>query len=378
MGNKRFYIWKIASILIFLLIYGMTSVLAVEIPNLMGPWTVVDFQKYTPTEGFGNETVYPVSYQFTDQDGQAFVGFQSFYDPEFSQNMTEVFSGVFSPDGLTFEIDNEGNGISFGETVSDHELYLYTLLPERGPMILSFHLLKDGTIISPSEQVTDVVGPWNLTHNRKNSVTTSGLLTIEEQQDRIWIGAEHIQDEDGSMIDMPIAGTIGDDGKLYATTRNGAYMFGTQNGNDSIQSVLIIPGDTDGTYVIDRSITKNGVLLPESDIVYPDIEGDWKIDNRKVIQDGEISDTGTSSDEWLSVTNQNGKFFSVVRYNQTVKTSDNEKTGMFYGTHEAIVTGADNSIELYHVIDNSSIQAIVNRKDNMASLYLDMLSPKEE
>jgi len=356
----------------------MTSVLAVEIPNLMGPWTVVDFQKYTPTEGFGNETVYPVSYQFTDQDGQAFVGVQSFYDPEFSQNMTEVFSGVFSPDGLTFEIDNEGNGISFGETVSDHELYIYTLLPERGPMILSFHLLKDGTIISPSEQVTDVVGPWNLTHNRKNSVTTSGLLTIEEQQDRIWIGIEQIQDEDGSMIDMPIAGTIGDDGKLYATTQNGAYMFGTQNGNDSIQSVLIIPGDTDGTYVIDRSITKNDVILPENDIVYPDIEGDWKIDNRKVIQDGEISDTGTSSDEWLSVSNQNGKFFSVVRHNQTVNSSGNEKSGMFYGNHEAIVTGEDYSIELYHVVDNSSIQEIVNRKDNMASLYLDMLSPKEE
>jgi len=378
MTHTRNILWRITATLVFLLICGITPALAVEIPKLTDSWTTTDFQIYTPTEGFNNDPIYPVIYQFTGQDGEAFIGVQSFYDSEYDQNLTEAFSGVFAPDGLTFEIDNEGSGISFGETVSENELYIYTLLPERDLMVLVFHLVKDGTMVSPTENFPDIVGIWNLTHIRKNSSSSTGLLTIEEQQDRIWVGSERIQDEDGTIIEMPIAGTIGDDGKLYATTENGAFMIGSITGNNSIQSVLIIPGDTDGTHVIDRVIIKNGGSLPEQDLEFPDLEGEWKIDNRRVIQNGEISDIGPISDEWVSFTNQSGKFFNAVRHNQTAEsTFDTEKTGIFYDVDEAFVTGPDSSIEIFYVMDNSTLKGIVNMKDNNALLYQDTLSRKD-
>ena len=385
MVKRRIHLRRITGILIFLLVCGTMSVSATEIPNLTGSWTRIFIEKFYPDSGFENRTGDLGSYQITGQEGRAYIGVLNYHDPKTNINGTELFSGALSPDGLTYEVDNEGSGISFGEFVSDHEFYNYMLFPERmlfpeqGPAIIVYHLVKSGTNASPSVKVPDLIGTWNLTHNRKNSTSTTGLITIDKQQGRIWSGTEEIRDEDGTWINVTLAGTVGDSGRVYAASENGAFMFGSLTGNDSIQSAFLIPGDTDGTYVIDRELTKNGASIPQSDLSYPVMTGDWKIDNRKVIQNGKITDLGPLSDEWLSFSNQTGRFFTAVRHNQTAGVSpEMEESGIFRVPDEAFLTDADSSIEIYHVIDNSTIEAIVNRKDNNALLYLDLLTRRPE
>ena len=154
-------------------------------------------------------------------------------------------------------------------------------------------------------------------------------------------------------------------------------MFGSLTGDDSIQSAFIIPGDTDGTYVVDRVVTKNKTSIPQSDLSYPVMAWDWKIDNRKVIENGKITNVGPLSDEWISFSNQTGKFFTAVRHNQVAGAlPDMEVSGIFRLPNEAFLTGADSEIVIYHVLDNSSIEAVVNRKDKNASLYVDLLTRK--
>ena len=373
------YLRIITGILVFLLIGGIMSVSAVVIPDLKGSWTGISVEQYSPAGGFKNRTADLGSYQITGQDGRAFVGEEKHYNQTTGKDVTELFSGALSPDGRTYELDNEGSGISFGEIVSDHEFYNTVLFSERGPMVIAFHMVKSGTNASPYVNVPDLIGTWNITHVRKNSASTTGLITIDKQQGRIWSGTEKIQDEDGSWINVKLAGTVGETGKLYATTADGAFMFGSLTGNDSIQSAFIIPGDTDGTYVVDRVLTKNGTSIQQSDLSYPVMAGDWKIDDRKVIENGKITDLGPLSDEWLSFSNQTGRFFTAVRHNQTTGVPPEiEVSGIFRLPDEAFLTGADSEIVIYHVLDNSSIEAIVNRKDNTASLYLDLLTRKPE
>ena len=379
MENRRILLWRITGILIFLLIFVMISVSATDIPDMKGTWTAVSIEQYSPGGGFKNVTQNSVSYIITSQDGRACVGEQMYYDSKTGKNMTEIFSGALSPDGRMFEVDNEGSGISFGEIVSDHEFYNTMMFPERGPMIIFFHMVKAGTNASPSLTVPELVGTWNLTHDRRSAVSTPGLITIDQQQGRVWRGTEQVQDEDGAMINATIAGSVGESGIVYATSDSGAYMFGSLAGDDGMQSAFIIPGDRDETYTVDRELTKNGVPLPQPDLEYPVIRGDWKIDDRKIIQNGKITDVGPVSGEWLSFSNQTGRFFTAVRNHQTANVSaEMEGSGIFRSPDEAFLTGADAAIEIYHVIDNATIEAIVNQKDNNALLYLDLLTRKTE
>lgn len=353
------------------------SVSAGAVPDLTGSWTGISVEQYSPAGGFENLTADLESFQITGQDGRVYVGKETFYDQPTGKNVTEIFSGALSPDGRTYELDNEGSGISFGEIVSDHEFYNTMLFPERGPMIISFHMVKSGTNATSLSNVPKLIGTWNLTHNRKNSASTTGHITIDKQQGRIWSGTEEVPDEDGTTINLTLAGTVGETGRLYAASSDGAYMFGSLAGDDSIQSAFVIPGDTDRTYVVDRVVTKNKTSIPQSGLSYPVMAGDWKIDNRKVIENGKITDLGPVPDEWISFSNQTDKFFSAVRHNRVAGVlPGTEVSGIFRLPNEAFLTGADSEIVIYHVLDNSRIEAIVNRKDKNASLYLDLLTRK--
>ncbi|MCX6700233.1 MAG: hypothetical protein NTV68_09930 [Methanomicrobiales archaeon] len=353
------------------------SVSAGTVPDLKGTWTGISVEQYSPTGGFENGTADLESFQITGQDGRVYVGKETYYDQPTGKNVTEIFSGALSPDGHMYELDNEGSGISFGEIVSDHEFYNTMLFPERGPMIISFHMVKSGTNATPSGKVPELIGTWNLTHNRKSSASTTGHITIDTQQGRIWSGTEEVLDDDGTTINVTLAGTVGETGRLYAASSDGAFMFGSLAGDDRIQSAFIIPGDTDGTYVVDRVVTKNKTPIPQSDLSYPVMAGDWKIDDRKVIENGKITKQGPVSDEWVSFSNQTGKFFTAVRHNRVAGAlPDMQLSGIFRLPNEAFLTGADSEIVIYHVLDNSSIEAIVNRKDNNASVYLDLLTRK--
>jgi hypothetical protein len=377
MINKRMHLRIIIGVLVILLVGGIMSVSAGAIPDLKGSWTGISVEQYSPAGGFENLTADLESFQITGQDGRVYFGKETFYDQPTGKNVTEIFSGALSPDGRTYELDNEGSGISFGEIVSDHEFYNTMLFSERGPMIISLHLVKSGTNATSLGKVPKLIGTWNLTHNRENSASTTGHITIDKQQGRIWSGTEEILDEDGTTINLTLAGTVGETGRLYAASSDGAFMFGSLTGDDSIQSAFIIPGDTDGTYVVDRVVTKNGTSIPQSDLSYPVMAGDWKIDNRKMIENGKITNEGPLSDEWISFSNQTGKFFTAVRHNQAAGVlPDMEVSGIFRLPDEAFLTGADSEIVIYHVIDNSSIEAIVNRKDRNASLYVDLLTRK--
>ena len=379
MKDRRMYLRIITVVLVFFLFVGMISVSADVIPDLKGYWTGINAVQYSPDGGFENVTTDLKSIQISGQDGRAIVGELKHYKKKIGKNVTEIISGALSPDGHMLELDNEGDGVTFGEIISDHELYNTVLFPERGPMIILYHVVKSGTDVSSSETVPDLIGTWNLTHKRNNAASTTGLLTIDQQQGRIWRGTEEIQDEDGTLIKETLAGTVGETGTIYAASADGAFMFGSLQGNDSIQSVFVIPGDTDGTYVVDSELTKNETMIPQSDLPYPVMAGDWKIDDRKVIENGTITDKGPVSDEWISYSNQTGRFFTAVRHNQPVKTpSGTTVSGIFRTTDEAILTGADSAMVLYHVIDNSTMEAIINRKDEAASLYLDVLTRKSE
>ena len=377
MRNIRMHLRIITGILVILLVGGIMSVSAGAIPDLKGSWTGISVEQYSPAGGFENLTADLESFQITGQDGSVYVGKETFYDQPTGKNVTEIFSGAISPDCRTYELDNEGSGISFGEIVSDHEFYNTMLFAERGPMIISFHMVKSGTNASPFSEVPKLIGTWNLTHNRKNSASTTGHITIDKQQGRIWSGTESVLDDDGTTINLTLAGTVGETGRLYATSSDGAYMFGSLAGDNSIQSAFIIPGDTDWTYVVDRVVTKNKTSIPQSDLSYAVMAGDWKIDNRNVIENGKITNVGPVSDEWVSFSNQTGKFFTAVRHNRIAGVlPDMEVSGVFRLANEAFLTGADSEIVIYHVLDNSSIEAIVNRKDKNASLYLDLLTRK--
>lgn len=364
-------------ILVILLLGGIVSVSAGAIPDLKGSWTRISVEKYSPDGGFENVTSYPGSYLITGQDGRGFVGEEKFYNQTTGENVTELFSGALSPDGRMFELDNEGSGISFGEIVSGNEFYNTVLFSERGPMVISYHAVKSGTNATSSGNMPNLIGTWNLTHYRKNSASTTGLLFIDQQQGRIWKGTEQFLDEDGTTLHRAIAGTVGESGRIYATTANGGFMFGSLAGDNSIRSAFIIPGDTDGTYAVDRVLTKNETPVQQSDISYPVLAGDWKIDNRKVIENGKITNEGPLNDEWVSVSSQNGKFFTVVRHSRAAGAPPGtEVSGIFRVPDEAFLTGAGSEVVIYHILDNSSIEAIVNRKDKNASLYLDELTRK--
>lgn len=252
------------------------------------------------------------------------------------------------------------------------------LFADRGPLVIVSHMVKAGTDSSPAKPAPNLTGVWNLTHNRSNGVTTTGLITIKEQKNRIWSGTEQIRDENGTMIEEPVVGTIGDTGRLYATSQDGAFMLGSLNRNETIDSAFLIPGDTDGTFVVNRWMTRDEMAEPESDLSYPDIAGDWKIDDRKVIQDGNITDEGPVSSEWMSFSNQTGRFFTAMQHTlDTVVSQNMESSAIFRTPDEAYLTNADSAFIQYHILNNSSIEAIVNLKDGKSLLYMDMLTRKQ-
>ena len=373
------HLWGIPVILVILLVWNMMAVSAEPVPDLKGSWEAVSVDMYTPVGGFVNATGNQGTYHIITQDGLAVAGKETYYDSDSAANVTHFFPAVISPDGGTYFKDETGSGLSFGELVSDHEFYNYMFLADRGPMILVTHMLKTGTEPAPVKPVPTLIGEWNLTHNRNNGVSTTGLLTIKEQQGRIWSGTEQITDDNGTIIELPFAGTIGDTGRVYGVSSNEAYMAGSMAGEDIIDNALIIPGDTDGTFVVERWMTRNETAIQESNRAYPDITGDWKIDNRKVIQDGNITDEGPVSDEWMSYANQSGPFFTAIRHaNDTSGLQNIESSGIFQTPDEAYLTNAASAFVQYHILNNSSIEAVVNRKDGKSILYVDVLTRKED
>ena len=118
MRNMRMHLQIIIGILVILLAGGIMSVSAGAIPDLKGSWTGISVEQYSPAGGFENLTADLESFQITGQDGRVYVGKETFYDQPTGKNVTEIFSGAISPDGRTYELDNEGSGISFGEIVS--------------------------------------------------------------------------------------------------------------------------------------------------------------------------------------------------------------------------------------------------------------------
>jgi hypothetical protein len=227
--------------------------------------------------------------------------------------------------------------------------------------------------------VPDLIGVWNLTHNRNTGASTTGLLTIEEQEGRIWSGREEIRDDDGTMIELPMVGTIGNTGRLFGISQNGAFMFGSMTGDNVIESAFVIPGDTDGTLVLERWMTRNETPVPEPSLTYPDITGEWTIEDRKVIQNGSITDEGPVSGEWMSYSNQSGRFVTATRYTGDTDAPEEMQSSVIFRTpDEAYLTNANSSLVLYHIIDDSTINAVVNRKDGKSILYLDELKRKAE
>lgn len=378
MKYRQIHRWQLFVCILFLVGGGIT-VSSAALPDMKGSWNPVSIDKYTLNGEVIKSTGNHLLFQITEQDGRGFVGEQIYYNQSSDSPVTEIFSGVLSPDGTTYIMDNEGEGISFGEIVSEHELYNTMLFSDRGPQIIDFHRVKSEAEPSASTEIPNLKGSWNFTHTRSNSLSTTGVLTIDQQEGRIWSGSEEIDDEDGTMITMPLGGTIGPSGRLFASTQNGAFMIGTHMEDGSIQSTFIIPGDDDGTFVLDRKASKNGTVVSSSELVYPDIAGLWTIENRKVIENGTITNQGPVPDEEIEISNQTGPFFSVlIRSQEAGSLSEIPVSGIFRSLDEAYLTGADPVIMMYHIINSTTIEAMVNQKDDRASLYLDTLTLKPE
>ena len=379
MSGKIWYRLGLPGILAIFLVWSMVAVSAQEVPDLTGAWEAISVDTYISSDGFLDQTSYQGPFQIMTQEGRAFAGEETYYDSETGENVTHFFPGVVSPDGKTYLKDETGSGISFGELVSEDELYNYMLVSEPGLMAIVSHMGKEGSVPAPEGQVPDVTGVWNLTHTRSSGVSTSGLLTINEQQGRIWSGQEQISDDDGTMIDLPIVGTVGESGRVYGVTQNGAFMFGSMTNDAAIESGLVIPGDTDGTLVIERWLTRNETPIPESESMYPDITGEWTIEDRKVIENGTITDEGPLSEEWMSYANMTGRFVTATRHSGEVKGSPEiESSVIFLSPDEAVLTNAQSALVMYHIIDNSTMEAVVNRKDGKSILNLDLLKRKAD
>lgn len=379
MSGKIWYRLGLPGILAIFLVWSMVAVSAQEVPDLTGAWEAISVDTYISSDGFLDQTSYQGPFQIMTQEGRAFAGEETYYDSETGENVTHFFPGVVSPDGKTYLKDETGSGISFGELVSEDELYNYMLFSEPGLMAIVSHMGKEGSVPAPEGQVPDVTGVWNLTHTRSSGVSTSGLLTINEQQGRIWSGQEQISDDDGTMIDLPIVGTVGESGRVYGVTQNGAFMFGSMTNDAAIESGLVIPGDTDGTLVIERWLTRNETPIPESESMYPDITGEWTIEDRKVIENGTITDEGPLSEEWMSYANMTGRFVTATRHSGEVKGSPEiESSVIFLSPDEAVLTNAQSALVMYHIIDNSTMEAVVNRKDGKSILNLDLLKRKAD
>ncbi|MDD1728685.1 MAG: hypothetical protein LUQ50_06405 [Methanospirillum sp.] len=379
MSRRVLYQWRIPGILVILLLWSMVAVSAESVPDLTGSWQGVSVDTYSPSEGFTDKTNNMGSFHIITKDDLAFAGNVTYFDSDTAANVTHFFPGVLSPDGKTFFKDETGSGISFGELVSDQELYNYMLFADQDLMVIVSHLVKDGTTPAPEKTVPSLIGVWNFTHNRSTGVNTTGLLTIEEQQGRIWSGREQIHDDDGTMIELPMVGTIGNTGRLYGISQDGAFMFGSMIGDEAIENAFVIPGDTDGTLVVERWMTRNETPIPKPGRTYPDITGEWTIDDRKVIQNGTITDEGPVSGEWMSYSNQTERFVTATRHTGDTDNSQDKPSSLIFRTpDEAYLTNADAALVLYHIIDNSTMEAVVNRKDGKSILYLDVLKRKTE
>lgn len=379
MNGETWYRWGLPCILAILLAWSMVAVSADEVPDLTGEWEAISVDAYTPSDGFSDYTSTQGPFSIITQDGRAFAGEETYYDQDRGENVTHFFPGVVAPDGKTYFKDETGSGISFGELVSDHELYNTMLFSEPELMVIVSHMGKTGTTPASENPVPNLTGVWNLTHNRNSGLSTTGILTIKEQQGRIWSGQEQITDDDGTMIDLPFVGTVGESGRVFGVSRNGAFMFGSLTTDSALESAFVIPGDPDGTLVLERWMTRNDTQIPESDGTYPDITGEWSIENRKVIGNGTISDEGPVSEEWMSYSNQTGRYVTATRHSSEVEGSPEMQSSMIFRTpDEAYLTNVDSAIVMYHIIDGSTMEAVVNRKDGKSILYLDSLSRKQD
>ena len=85
------------------------------------------------------------------------------------------------------------------------------------------------------------------------------------------------------------------------------------------------------------------------------------------------------SSEWMSYTNQTGNSFTAIRHVESNGSSKEYlSSAMFRSIDEVYLTNADSTFVLYYILDDSSIEAIINKKDRASSLTSDMLARKDE
>lgn len=347
-----------------------------QIPNLTGSWNGVSVNQFSESDGYKNLTDIQ-NYQIKNtQEGRIFIGNETYHESLDGATINESTAGIISSDGKYFWRDHDKSGISFGEILSDNEYTDYTLFPDDGTFIISTHLVKDGT--KPSVTIPDPInltGSWNSSQQRRNGDnSSSGIFNLEDQQGRFFTGDFEITEEDGAFLKIHLIGIIGTTNKLYTITDNHALYIGEITGKNSLHFTIIHPQDDDGTFVLDRRLTRNSESVDNIATSYPNITGDWNITARTVIQNGTISDIGPTETEWMNYSNQTGPFFTATRHSEDPATPPVMKiAGIFSHEKEAYLASAAPTYVIYHIIDDKSIEALVMRKEGDPALYLDIL-----
>ena len=365
------------ALLAFLVIWvWMAPAGADQLPNLTGTWDGISGVQYSESGGYQDVTDIQ-DYQIRiSQEGRFFTGNESYRESVNGSVIQESNGGVISSDGMYFWRDHDRSGISFGEMLSDHEYMDYMLFPNDGPMVLAAHMVKNGTQPSgPIPEPVNLTGTWNTTSQRRDTgVGEAGTVTITDQQGSLFTGLITVPEENGTPIQVKIIGVISTNGRIYAVTDNHAYYVGDITGEDSMHYVVVHPQDDDGTFVLDRQLTRNTQTQDVSPATYPDLAGNWNITARTVIQNGTITHTGASDTEWMTYSDQTGPFFTATRHSDDPATPPVMKiSGIFNGENDAFLASASPTYVVYHIIDEKTIEAIVMRKEGDSRVYVDTL-----
>lgn len=378
MRMERYQFMRGFAILALISLFFVLPATSDEIPDLTGVWTRVSQEQYADDTGYVNLTGGEDSLVITTQDNRAFTGYDTYADTADGSVINETLSGITSADGKHFWRDHEDSGVSFGDILSDHEILEYMLLPGEPSMVIRSYLAKEGT--APSAEIhepTDITGEWNYTHIRPNDTQKySGIFNTTLQQGSIFTGELEFPEEDGSILELKVKGIIGTDNNLYALADNDALYIGSIGSNDEIHVVVVHPGDEDGTFVVDRWMTRDGKSSDKAP-EYPDISGAWNITARTTIQNGTITHTGAQDAEWLVNSKSSGPFFTLTRYSDDPVTPPViDVQGVFFEKGAFLASGGPTYV-MYHFPDDDTIEAIVMKRDGESMMYLDTLKRSE-
>jgi hypothetical protein len=101
------------------------------------------------------------------------------------------------------------------------------------------------TVTTPS-----LIGNWSGTY--KNYVAGEGfgngtgyslVMSVTDQQDRIFSGAVYITTPNGTIVTKPFAGAIGPDGKTLTEVQADGYSWGTYTAPDQIELIYAYSGE---------------------------------------------------------------------------------------------------------------------------------------